>query len=74
MVRDRGAEVAIVVEGDERTDHLRVGVAIGHRPMIPAWAMPRPWVRDPGRAAPIGPRSCARWLLTAASAGSVLAP
>jgi hypothetical protein len=30
--------IAIVVEGDERADCLRIGEALGHAPMIPAAA------------------------------------
>jgi hypothetical protein len=35
VVGDRGPEVAVVVEGDEGTDDLRVGGALAHAPMIP---------------------------------------
>jgi hypothetical protein len=35
VVRDRRAEVPVVVEGDEGTDDLRVGGSLAHARMIP---------------------------------------
>jgi hypothetical protein len=35
VVGDRRAEVAVIVEGDEGTDDLRVGGSLAHARMIP---------------------------------------
>ena len=43
VVGDRGAEVAVVVEGDERADDLGIGGTFAHGGMIPGGeAPPRP--------------------------------
>jgi hypothetical protein len=48
VVGDRGAEIAIVVECDERADGLRIGNALGHAAMIPARTGASPTVHSTG--------------------------
>jgi hypothetical protein len=42
VIGDRGAEVAVVVEGDERADDLRIGDALAHGRDDTRWDRPPP--------------------------------